>query len=612
MQQRLPGIFLLLILLFGLHSMVLTQTKFTATITPAVISKEETAELKLIVKHAGKVKWINLPVLNNFSIISGPNEQRDKDPLKDTSVSLTYLLKPKVKGKITIAATTAMADGKIIKSNAVNLAVQDEEKINAANEPLAEKSFNDFILKEGENKAQKISSNIFVMATASKTSCYIGEPVLVTYKLYTRLKSESNFVKSPSLNGFSVIDLATAGTDKYVAEKFNGRDYYVCTLRKAQLYPLQQGAITIEPALVENDICFIKEDYLKRNNLPDYLFRDMEVQAIPAEAMLKEKIMLESKPMLINVKPLPLANKPVSFNGMVGNFTITAVLQHDSIGTGDAGRLRIIIQGEGNLPLVNLPDLVWPAGIEVPEPGITEVLNRFTVPVSGTKIFEYTFTVAKEGSYSIPAVSYSFFDVAAARYKTISTKPVLFIVRQGSGNKPVLPPAENTTARESFSETLFTKRWLIIVPLAVLIFAGLFFWLRADEKKQLGAARLKETEQKNNDIGEVPANAVKNPLAHSEEMLLENNAGAFYAALNKELHIFLAATLQLTPETINKRSIAEGLDKSGVPVGTRITIQNLLDEISLQLYTPVSDESKLQDYYEKAVAAIYAFDNKSA
>ena len=67
-------------------------------------------------------------------------------------------------------------------------------------------SFKEDILKDGENVQEKINKNVFVKVSADKNSCFIGEPVVVTYKLYTRLKMETNVSKSPSFNGFSVID----------------------------------------------------------------------------------------------------------------------------------------------------------------------------------------------------------------------------------------------------------------------------------------------------------------------------------------------------------------------------------------------------------------------
>jgi hypothetical protein len=76
---------------------------------------------------------------------------------------------------------------------------------------MIEPSFNDFIIRKGENITEKINKNIFIRVNVSQSSCYVGEPIVVTYKLYTRLKSESSITKNPSFNGFSVIDLLPPG-----------------------------------------------------------------------------------------------------------------------------------------------------------------------------------------------------------------------------------------------------------------------------------------------------------------------------------------------------------------------------------------------------------------
>ena len=133
MQLRLSQIFLLLILLTGLCNMVVAQTKFTATITPAIIQQGETAELKLVVMNASKVKW-TLPVLNNFAILSGPGEESGTETTGGAYVSMTYLLMPKAKGNFTIAATSVIADGKKIKGNPVNLKVLNDVATNAVDE----------------------------------------------------------------------------------------------------------------------------------------------------------------------------------------------------------------------------------------------------------------------------------------------------------------------------------------------------------------------------------------------------------------------------------------------------------------------------------------------
>ena len=618
MQLRLPKIFLLFIALTNWNNIVLAQAKFTAIITPATIGTDETAELKLIVRNADKVQLMKPPGLKNFILVGEPMREIGVETIAGAYTSITYLLKPKAKGNYTIAPATILADGKSWQSNAVKIKVVSGRKGNSANsnspfsglmpleEPEEETTYKDFILKKGDSIPDKINRNIFIKVETNKTSCFVGEPLVVTYKLYTRLKSVSHMTKPPAFSGFSVIDLLPLGEDKYVVEKFNGRDYNMYILRRAQLYPLQAGTVELEAASVENNIHFVKQEYLDKYNPAIDLQNDFVPGTLPAEAVVDEKIILDSKPMLVNVKALPVdKKKPPSFNGAVGNFTINADVEKNYFTTDDAGKLKITISGAGNLTLINAPELLWPSGIEAFEPSIKDELNKLSVPVSGNKVFEYTFAVIKNGSYTLPAVEYSFFDPVTSQYKTVSTKPININVSKGTGKQPVISVAENTGSREIFSETIFTKRWLIIVPVALLIFFGLVFWLRVDGKKQQQSAAAKKIAEENNEIKQLP---VENPLAKTEMMLLSNNAVGFYTTLNKELRIFLAAKLQLAPETMNKKNIAEGLDRLGVSVGMSMVIQDLLDEISLQLYTPLTDETRLRDCYEKAIGAIHAFD----
>jgi hypothetical protein len=47
-------------------------------------------------------------------------------------------------------------------------------------EPAARRgNYNDYILKKGRIFNDKINRNIFIRVDASKTSCYVGEPIMV-------------------------------------------------------------------------------------------------------------------------------------------------------------------------------------------------------------------------------------------------------------------------------------------------------------------------------------------------------------------------------------------------------------------------------------------------
>jgi BatD DUF11 like domain len=620
MQRRQLNIFILLLLFTGLYHSVTAQVKFTAKISPATIGKDETAELKLLVENAGDVQNILPPSLDKFIIISGPNQESGMESINGNTTQysgITFILKPKGKGDFTIAPATASADGKILKSNAVKIKVLNEPTGNSisSNSPFSglmnfdeptirRGNYNDYILKKGENITDKINRNIFIRVETSKTSCYVGEPILVTYKLYTRLKSESNITKNPSFNGFSVIDMLRSNDVYALVEKYNGREYNMYSLRQTQLYPLQSGNVELESASVENNIHFVKEDFFKTSR--DDLFGNFSSLAIPAAAMVNEKVTLQSKPVVINVKPLPEQGKPVSFNGAVGNFSIHASLEKDSLTTDDAGKLFISVEGEGNLTLVNAPEFEWPAGVEVFDPKMKESLDKRSVPVSGNKTFEYNFTVNKEGNYTLQPLTYSFFDPSAAQYKTIATAPITFFVAKGSGKKTTaVEILQDQSAKENFFDTIFRNRWLLIAPLALLILAGLFIWIRWDKKQQLAA--LKEEQQKINIAEKKPA--IKKPLTGSQAMLQHNDPRAFYSMLDKELKIFLGEKLQLPSEQLNRRTIGSALYNAGFADEDSTAVLQLLEDISVQLYTPVADESKAPYFYKKAEAVIHLFNS---
>lgn len=603
----------------------MAQAKFIATISPAIIGKNETAEFKLLVENAQQSATINAPVLKGFIVISGPYEESGMEEINGNIrkyIGYSYTLKPTAKGNFTIASTTAKVDGKILKSNPVSIKVTNATNGNSSannspfssgslspfDDPAPTTTYSDFILKKGENITDKVNRNIFIKATTNKASCFVGEPLEVTYKLYTRLKSESNIIKSPSFSGFSVIDLVQPGGGNYNIETANGREYNVYTLRKAQLYPLQSGADTLESLTIENNINFIKEAYLKsRRGRGDFFVDDFSDQ-LPQEAVQAEKITLQSKPISILVKPLPAINKPSSFNGAVGSFNLQVWVEKNSFTTDESGKLQLTISGEGNLTLVNAPDINWPAGIEVFESSLIDSLNKLTVPVSGSKTFNFPFTISKAGSYTLPAIEFSFFDAATATYKIIQTQPISITVTNGAGKKIITSAnIDKPATKEQFFETLFTNRWMIIVPVAFIIIVGLLVWLWLDRKKQSQEVRViiddeivVVTEQ---------SHVVADPLSISAELIQDHAIPAkdFYAVLHKELTAFLSNQLQLQPETFNKKLIEDRIDKFGKPISLALDISQLLSEIELHLYTPFDTETDRNAIYEAAYKIVNSF-----
>ena len=613
---------LLFFLLVLIAHAVTAQVRFVASISPGQINRNAYAQLKFSVENANDVQDIIPPQLNNFIVISGPNQESGMSNINGDIkkyVAITYIIKPKGPGNFSFPPATAHVDGATYHSNSLILKVNNATSGNnpgvngpaspfALVDPFADatpsSNYPDYILKKGENVLEKINRNMFVTVSADKRSCFVGEPVIVEYKLYTRLKSESSLTKSPSFNGFSVIDLLEPENQNYKIEKLNGKEYNVYTIRKAQLYPLQPGDLEFEAAEVDNNVHFIKEAYA-RSQMSGFedLFQDFSNAGIPAEGMEDHMVTIKSKPLGIFVKPLPGVNKPENFKGAVGNFTIESSIAKNNFSTDDAGKLTVIISGSGNLQLVTAPDIQWPDGVEGYEPKSTDDLLKTTIPVSGRKTIEYPFTIPKAGNYTLPAIEFSFFDPKTGRYKTIATRPIDITVTKGTGKPRQTDITQNTITRESFLNSFFNNRLRVVSVVAVLIILGLLFWLKFENrnnKKSIPVHITEDEEKINAWPDERQLQRPQNPLAAVEEYLQKNDGQRFYTTLNQSLKQFLTDRFSIKPEELNKKTISEQMDKSGINFETCIQLQKLMDEIEWQLYTPIADNKQMQQIYVRA------------
>ena len=619
MQSSLQKIALFLFLLSGHFAGA--QIKFSASITPSQIGKDEFAQLKLTVENAREVQQINPPQLKDFITVSGPNQESGMSVVNgnvNKYIALSYIIKPKGVGNFSIPPAMAKADGVDYKSNRVDIKVtatssgNNNPGINSFTspfgnvdpfaEPAPRSSYRDYILRKGENPSDKINKNMFVKLEVDKTSCYVGEPVVATYKLYTRLKSESSMTKNPSFNGFSVIDLQQQDNSSRI-EKLAGREYNVYSIRKVQLYPLLAGNLELGTVEIENNVHFIKAEYVnQQSDIFNDIFQDFTDAAIPPEGIEDHRVTLQNKPVTILVKPLPDINKPVNFKGAVGNFQIESKVEKNSFSTDDAGRLVMIISGAGNLQMVNAPEIAWPEGIEGFDPKATDDLYKTIVPLSGRKIFEFPFTVSRPGTYTIPVLEFSFFNVRDLKYKTVNTKPLQITVTKGTGKPKKLNTDTDVKATDNYLAKFFNNRLRVISLIAVLIIIGLIIWLKREnknEKQSMASIAVEEAKNTDDKPVEDIMLAQQNLLVLAEDSLQRGDGKTFYIELNQAFKNYLSKKLSIPPEELNKKNITEQLDRRGVTNETAVQLHQLMDEIEWQLYTPFTENEKMKTVYER-------------
>ena len=608
------------------------QVKFSVACPDKKIGKDDVLQIQFKVENASSVDNITPPSFNNFSIVSGPNQERSQSNINgkiSQYVALGFSLKPNSTGTFTIGAATAIADGKTYKTDpitihVVNGSVAQSQPNNSQNSspvpnfnldfppaPVTHQ-FDDYILKPGENVEEKAAKNIFLKLDVSKTSCFVGSPLVATYKLYTRLPSETTITNAPSFDGFSVNDLDVNNNSSL--EKYNGRLYNMYTIRKVELYPLQPGDFTLDPVIATNQITFIKSQYLNSQggDLFD-MFQNFGSGAIPAEGQVVKSITLQSAPLVIHVKPLPPETKPADFRGAVGDFSITATLAKNNFATDDAGTLKVTITGKGNIQLINAPEIKWPQGIDGYDAKVSDNVNKTMVPMAGSKTFSYPFTISKPGNYTIDSISFPFFDPATSTYKTMKTGSFAVTVSKGKGisNNPFV----NSSARSNAEKNGLiskTTEWIGGIALFCLIIIFTLFFLIKKNKKEDDLEKDVKLDDLKNEI-EIPKKEFKipqNPLTAAHEKMVAQNSKEFYQTLDASLKNYLAVKLNVPPTELSKKRLNEELDKCNVSLGTSLMLNSLLNEVELNLYSPTSNMLELNNVFDKASEVVSLLDKQ--
>lgn len=584
------------------YLLVPAQVKFTTTLNETEIGKSDLVQVQYIVENAESVEKITPPSFKGFSIASGPSQLQGMTIINgDLSKyqGISYLLLPNTTGKLSIQGATAVVNGKPMKSNTVAITVSNNGNNKTPNTgpsfnwalpdmPDAQEEVSeDYILKAGESVAAKIQNNLFAKVEVSKTSCYEGEPIVATYKLYSRLKSESKVTKRPTLNGFSVYDMIPPGSGDTRVEKLNGRLYNVHIIRKVQLYPLQPGTFDLDAVELDNTVHFLRVAS-KANSLQQLL----DDYTKGAEGKPEDQsVTLSSKPVTITVKALPVANKPASFDGAVGKFTIRAFTSPGILVANETGKLQVEIKGEGNLPLINAPEINWPTGIEVDEPQTNEMSDKSVCPINGSKQFEYPFTVKQAGTITLPSLSWCYFDPSTSSFKTIKTDSISLTVTNSLKSDIKIPTKEKAiTTTKPFS-------WLSLIwaiPLLLVVF--LFFYFRQkhnrQQKKATAIANAKQRAEATTPIADL--------FAAAQMALYNNNSQVFYQEVGNAVWNALSKKLSITGSQLNKPFVVQLLQQKNMPAPTIQQFEQVVQDCEVALYTPHHSETNMKTTLQNA------------
>lgn len=589
MKNKLTYIFLLL-----LSQSLLAQLEFTTKVSKNKLGVNQRLRVEFSINKQGADNF-KPPSFYGFEVVGGPSQSVNQSWVNGKSSysqSYSYIVSPTKKGELTIDGATIEYRGEIVKSNRVKVAVVDAIELpKDPNDP-------DYIAN------QNVHLEVFV----SNSKPYLGEGIYVEYRLYFSNNiaiSDFDIKELPKFEGFWNQDIKIEEI-KLKNGKYQGEDYRYFTIRKAVLIPQKSGKLYLEP---------LKTDLIigVPTGRGDFFGNPITRNIRKSFSTFKKKI---------TVQALPIEGKPADFNGAVGDFDLDVTTSKESLKANESTQLKVSISGKGNLKLFEIPKVVTPQELEVYTPEHKENLKT---SVSGTRGLkgevydQYTVVPQFKGKYKIPPVSFSYFNPKDNKYHSLVSDNVVVNVTEG---KELIANSDQSTqgttkqkvisANDSF-KYIQTNTQLASLDTNDFFKSNLFYLLLFLPMLSIPVAIVigKKKKQRANDlIGNRTRKADKLTRKYLSQAKKElGKKDAFYIALEKALHNYLKAKLQLETSEISKERISELLQKKGVDSVIISNFIGVLNDCDFARYSPVTS-GMMEEEYGKAKEVITKLDKQ--
>lgn len=571
---------------------------FTANAPEVVVSGDQ-FRLSYTV-NTKKVRDFRAPNIKDFEVLMGPSrsvQYQNINGVETNTITFTYILMAGKEGTFSIPGATIVADGNNYTSNSVTVKVLPPDQ--SAGTGNSNSSNN--------QAGTKITNNdLFITATASKTTVYEQEAILLTYKIYTQVNLTGLHGDMPDLKGFHTQEVDLPSQKQWTLEHYNGRNYNTTVYSQYVLFPQQSGKLEIPSITFEGTIS------------------QMVASADPFDAFfnggsyVNVKKNIVTPKLSINVKELP-TGKPANFSGGVGEFTISSSISTQELKTNDAVTLKLVISGTGNMKLINIPEVGFPQDFEIYDPKVDNKFNLTRSGLSGNKVIEYLAIPRHAGTYTIPPVEFSYFDLKSQTYKTLKTDAYTLNVAKGEGNSDQV--VANFTNKEDLKvlgkdiryiktgEVMLSKKddylfgsfayWLwYLVPMVLFIVFLVVYRKQAMENANVAKVRTKK------------ANKVATKrMKLAGKLLSDKNIAAFYDEVLKALWGYISDKLNIPVSQLSKDNIEEELTRYGVADDLIKSFINTLNECEFARYAPGNQNEAMDKVYESAIAVISKMEN---
>lgn len=502
------------------------------------------------------------------------------------SYSYTYTMIANKEGTFTLPAVTFTVKNQQVKSNPLTIVVTAASQNQQANDnrqsaPTA----------QGFNK-----DDFFIKAFVSNANPYVGEQAIVSYKLYlgpqTYQYGNVNITSRPIAQGFWTYDLNPKdGNVPRKEEIIDGKKFTVIDLYSIAVYPQKHGKLTVSP--LETDITVqVLVQRARSNDIFDF-FSDPFFGGNRAQNI---DLKLSSNAVSIHAVELPKANKPDEFSELVGDFKLNAKLSRDKLAANDATNLTVTVSGSGNLQYIEPLNFNFPSDIAVHDPVVRDNINVSLSGVSGSRTFEYVLIPEVEGSYSIPAAAFVYFDKQKKTYVTLHTPEFTLEVEKGQSSNAVSFNPNKTDIKVLGSDIRHIKTnnklqiqkaqfflssfyWIcLFAPVMILIIFIILLRKKIEEKKNIALLRDKKASK-----------TAKKRLRKAEKLLHNKQNEAFYIEISKVLWGYISDKFHIPLGQLSLETAHQKLSERNMQENSINEFINTLQDCEYVRFAPSAD-----------------------
>ncbi|MBN1153497.1 protein BatD [candidate division KSB1 bacterium] len=449
-----------------------------------------------------------------------------------------------------------------------------------------------------------LKDNLLLRVFIDKSRVYVNEPVILSYKIYTAVTVTSYGIsKQPDMEGFWVEEFELPNPPPTKREMYNGKEYIVAEIRKLALFPTDAGKKTVGSMQIQCDVRVQNQ----RRSIFDSFFDDPFFgRSIKADVF--------SSPVNIEVLPLPETGRPASFSGAVGDYTMAAAVDKQTVETNDAIALKLTLKGTGNIKMLPEPEVNIPPDFEKYDPKISRSIERTGNRIAGSKVMEYVLIPRFPGIQRIRPIEFNFFNPRTSSYETIRTSELVIDVLQGDDEMSVAGAGLSKEEVKLLGQDIrFIQRNIpklrrqghffyqspffiigLLLPLVLMIAAIL-------QRRHMDKMYENQAYARNRKANQL----ARKRLRRARSLLQEDTQKEFYAETSRALIGFLADKLNLSAAGIITDELEAMMREKGIDQETVASFMDCINRCDYQRFAPSdSTTEEMNQLYEQAQMVI--------